>query len=279
MTKVLIQCQGISKQYEGRTLFDQVDITLHAHESIAFTGHNGTGKSTLIRILAKLTRPTAGTVIHMNNLSIQYIPEHFPKLYMTAYEFIQHMALMDGLSIEEAKICAQHLFATFFMESMQHTQMKHLSKGTLQKVAVIQALLTKPDVLLLDEPLSGQDAASQETFVDRMLILRQQGTAILMSCHEKHLIDQLSDSVYAFHGKQLELVQLHNQKITSYDVMVFIPPPNAPENVFEPSIAVQIIENTEECIKFRIPSYQSQQVLLSLLALGYQLQEMYHEKQ
>lgn len=279
MTKVFIQCQGLSKEYDGRVLFENLDITLHASESIALTGHNGTGKSTLLRILAKLTKPTAGIVSHAHSLSLQYIPEHFPKTNMPAYEFIHHMALLDGLSKQEASVRARSLFASFFMESMQNTRMKHLSKGSLQKVAVMQALLKKPDVLLLDEPLSGQDAQSQKVFIEKIHALRKQGTAILMSCHEKYLESQISDSVYAFHGKHLELVQLHNQHVKAYDVLVFTPPMNAVSNAFEAINELEILEDTPECVKLRIPSYQSHQLLLSLLVLGYQLQEMYHEKQ
>lgn len=278
MTNALIESKNLAKKYQGRVVFEKIDITLHAGESIAFTGHNGAGKSTLLRVLAKLTTPTLGSVSHAAGLSIQYIPEHFPGTNMSAYEYIQHMARIEGLSAQEATQRGKHLFTAFFMDSMQHTLMKHLSKGTLQKVAVIQALLTRPDVLMLDEPLSGQDAESQQVFIDMMRTLRGEGTAILMSCHERQLINQIAGCVYAFRGKQLELVQLTGQVAVDYDVMVFIPPPSAPE-ISAAFYRIEIIEKEESRVKLRVPRYQSHELLLHLISAGYLLQEMYHEKQ
>ncbi len=74
--------------------------------------------------------------------------------------------------------------------------MKYLSKGTLQKVGVIQALLKIPDILILDEPLSGQDVQSQEMFVKLMKELNQGGMTLVMACHEKYLVEQLAQEVY-----------------------------------------------------------------------------------
>ena len=79
---------------------------------------------------------------------------------------------------------------------MIHIKMKYLSKGTLQKVGVMQALLSKPDVLLLDEPLSGQDIDSQKVFIKKMNELRHDNVTIIMSCHEPDLIERISDTVY-----------------------------------------------------------------------------------
>ena len=81
----------------------------------------------------------------------------------------------------------------FFLSEMLDLSMQSLSKGTLQKISVMQALLAKPDVLLLDEPLSGQDRESQKVFVQKINMLRNAGTTIFMSCHEKKLVKAISE--------------------------------------------------------------------------------------
>ncbi len=86
---------------------------------------------------------------------------------------------------------------------------------------MIQALLKEPDILLLDEPLSGQDIASQQVFIDKINVLRKNGVVILMSCHEPHLIDAISDCVYQLDGGVLTLVNQRNIKEKTWYVLNF----------------------------------------------------------
>ncbi len=92
-----------------------------------------------------------------------YIPEHFPKTDLTVFQYLAAMGGIDGLDREEAKQRENRRIADIFMEPM-----KHLSKGSLQKVGVIQALLKAPDILLSDEPLSGQDRPSPKVFIEKV---------------------------------------------------------------------------------------------------------------
>lgn len=84
----------------------------------------------------------------------------------------------------------------FFMDDLLKTPMQYLSKGSLQKVAVIQALLQTPDILLMDEPLNGQDIASQRVFIELMEALKKKDVCILMAVHEQRLIKEVADIVY-----------------------------------------------------------------------------------
>jgi ABC-type multidrug transport system ATPase subunit len=79
---------------------------------------------------------------------------------------------------------------------MLDTPMKFLSKGTLQKTAVIQALAAQRDVMFLDEPLSGQDVASQSHFAEELKRRKAAGMAVVMTCHEPFLIEELADRIY-----------------------------------------------------------------------------------
>jgi ABC-type multidrug transport system ATPase subunit len=114
---------------------------------------------------------------------------------------------------------ADRLVREFFLESMLNTRLNELSKGSLQKVGVIQALIAPKEVLLLDEPLSGQDSASQNVFIRKVNDLRSQGVTIFMSCHEKRLIDELSDREYTIdHGKLF--LKDGSDKDTVYNIYV-----------------------------------------------------------
>lgn len=84
----------------------------------------------------------------------------------------------------------------FHLETMLKTPMKYLSKGTLQKAAVIQALLGKRDLMFLDEPLSGQDTLSQMTLIQELRERKEEGMALIMACHETYLIEELADRIY-----------------------------------------------------------------------------------
>ena len=96
-------------------------------------------------------------------------------------QYLEYMGSIDHITHNEYKAKYEELIHNFHMDSMVDIQMKHLSKGSLQKVGVIQALLKKPDVLLLDEPLSGQDVESQNYFIQLVNDLKSQGVAIVMS--------------------------------------------------------------------------------------------------
>ena len=196
MADQLISVNNVSKSYGKKEVLRNVNLAIHKGDSLAFIGHNGSGKSTLLRILAGLASFNSGQVQRNKKLKIHYIPEHFPKLALTAKEYVVHMGLIEGLNKSQAQAKSRQLFELFFMDNMQETPMKYLSKGTLQKVAVIQALLSNPALLLLDEPLSGQDIDSQNIFIQTMIDLKKQGTAIAMSCHEKVIISHISDLVY-----------------------------------------------------------------------------------
>ena len=192
----IIRIENLSKSYNFKMVLDRIDLSVYENQSIAFVGHNGCGKSTLLKLAARLTRPDRGKVVHQKKLLFHYVPEHFPKMNITARKYLTSMGQLDGLPEAEINEKIEELSAELFMSDMMTTPMKHLSKGTLQKVGVIQALLSKPEVLLLDEPLSGQDTDSQAVFIGKVNELRRQGVTVLMSCHEQHLIDRVSDTVY-----------------------------------------------------------------------------------
>ena len=185
----------VGKAFGRSALFHNVDLSIRRGSCIAMTGRNGAGKTTLLRIAAGLVAATEGEVRREKCLSIGYVPEHFPRLNLTARQFLRHMGAIEGMDrdgIEEGL----RLFSDFYMDGLINLPMGRLSKGTLQKVAVVQALLRPRDLLILDEPLSGQDEKSQQVFIEKVLERKRSGTAVLLSCHEPLLTERLADVAY-----------------------------------------------------------------------------------
>lgn len=201
----LINLISISKKYNGRTVIDDVSHEFKTGTSVAFMGHNGCGKSTLLRIIARLTKPTSGEVHYNSPVKFSYVPEKFMPLKISARVYLERIGSVQGIAHNSLMQTIKSLADDFFVSEMLGVPMYSLSKGTLQKIGVIQAMLEKPDVLLLDEPLSGQDRSSQKVFVQKVNELRNQKTMVLMSCHEQALVNAISEQVYTISdGKLVE---------------------------------------------------------------------------
>lgn len=196
----MIELKNVGKSYNGKTVFEDVNLRLKEGTVTAFVGHNGCGKSTLLKVIAGLVRKDCGEISYEKEYRFSYVPEKFAAVNMSARTYLSYMAEIDGIySKTDRTDRIESLVRDFYLEDMLDKPMKNLSKGTLQKISVIQAIMGNPDVLLLDEPLSGQDADSQGVFIEKIKSLKRQGSIILLSAHEPGLIHSLSDKVYTIH--------------------------------------------------------------------------------
>lgn len=185
----------IRKSFGNNVVLQDVSLPLIPGKCIAICGHNGCGKSTLLNAVAGFLRIDSGE-LQLHNAVLQYIPDHFFTTRMNACDFLMHMGAIQGMDADTARAVIREYTHKFFMNDLLKTPMQYLSKGSLQKVAVIQALLQTPDILLMDEPLNGQDAASQRVFIELMEELKKKDVCILMAVHEQRLIKEAADIVY-----------------------------------------------------------------------------------
>jgi ABC-type multidrug transport system ATPase subunit len=193
--KNIIEVKNISKSYGKNLVLDDISFTCTKGEAIAFKGANGCGKSTLLRILSQVTTPTSGKVIlGDSDLKVTFIPDHYEKINIKVKVFLSQVTEIYQ-SIDNQKRLDE-LIEMFRLETMLNTPLKYLSKGSLQKVAIIQALLCESDLLYMDEPLSGQDMLSKMYFVDQINEMKEKGTSIIMACHDKDLINEIADRVF-----------------------------------------------------------------------------------
>lgn len=273
MDTILISLNSVSKYFGTKLILKDIDLKITPKSAIALLGPNGSGKSTLLKLIGGLSKISSGSRDSAPQLKIAYIPENFPKIDLTPAEFIKSTGLIGGLAAKQVSTRMTDLFQALQMEDMGDVPIKHLSKGTIQKVAVIQALLTAPDVLLLDEPLSGQDIQSQKLFIQMVQELHQQGVATIMSCHERFLVNQLAHTAYELSDHQLIPLDLSGLKEVEYDMMIF-------EALTKPTIdraLHTLIEQAEwdhNCLKVIVPKDQSDVVLKELLKQEFKLRFM-----
>lgn len=198
-----IVLSNISKKYNDNWVIKDINQTFSSGCSYSFVGQNGCGKSTLLRILSGLTVPTEGKVQYSRKLSFAYVPDKFKPVKLTGRDFLRFLGNIDQISGNTLESRINQLSNEFFIDQMLDISLREMSKGTLQKILVIQALLKNTDIILLDEPLTGQDQDSQKVFVDKINMLRTQGVTVFMCCHEKWLNNAISDKIFTFQNKQL----------------------------------------------------------------------------
>ncbi|GIN70233.1 ABC transporter ATP-binding protein [Bacillus sp. J14TS2] len=187
----IIEARNISKIIDGQTILKRVSFCLQGNKAFFIRGRNGSGKSTLLKLLAGIYQPTHGALNRGTN-RIGYMPEHFPEgLPFRVKEYLSMVADFHGHSKNELKAYIQ----LFSIEAFLNTSLKQCSKGTKQKVGIIQALISKPDILLLDEPLTGLDQKSQQVLT-QLLEKQKRNSMIIFTAHENPLIEKLADEHY-----------------------------------------------------------------------------------
>ncbi len=157
-----MRLEAVSKRYGLRQPWVVRDVTreVAAGQLIRLEGPNGSGKSTLLRVLAGVTRPTAGRVTGRPHTG--YVPERFPGgLGFSARDYLQHLARIHGLSGAAVDAAVDEWLGRLGAADYAGTPLRTLSKGMCQKVAIAQALLAGPDLLVLDEAWTGLDQAAR----------------------------------------------------------------------------------------------------------------------
>ena len=214
MNKNIVTLENVSKSYENNIVLDCISHDFVKGESVAFAGHNGCGKSTLLKVIGGIVSINQGHVKYFGKIRFSYVPEKFIGFDVTMEYYLKRIAEMEGVKYSKV----QQLIKDFYLDDMTYIKMNNMSKGSLQKVGVIQALMAPHDIILLDEPLSGQDADSQEVFITKINELKEQGITIFMSCHEKKLMDELSDKIFTIEEGKLKNLE----KISEASFRIFV---------------------------------------------------------
>ncbi|MFB7939290.1 ATP-binding cassette domain-containing protein [Streptomyces sp. NPDC056049] len=158
-----VRLAGVGRRYgpRGPWVLRGVDLDLPAGRLVRATGANGTGKSTLLRLVAGVDAPAEGRITG-RPARTAYVPERFPPaLPFTALDYLVHLGRLQGLGTGAARARAGEWLERFGAAGYAGAALAGLSKGSAQKVAVAQALLAEPELLVLDEAWTGLDAGAR----------------------------------------------------------------------------------------------------------------------
>jgi ABC-2 type transport system ATP-binding protein len=195
---LLIEVVDLTKRFGNKTILESLHFAIYEQQALAIIGTNGSGKSTLLRMLAGISSQTSGTIQYtkgQSRLNIGYVPERFARLRFTPTEYLTYMGSMQGLTKAYLHKRIPELLQFCHLEQKGSTRIEYFSKGMLQKVSIMQAILSKPDLLILDEPLSGLDILAQKDLSHLLSELKQLGMSIVFSCHEAELLDRVADRI------------------------------------------------------------------------------------
>lgn len=277
MAQTIIEMHDVSKKVNNnRIVLQDINLTVEKGDAVALIGHNGTGKSTMLRLISGLTPISSGKILTVPHLNFGFIPEHFPKINMTVEEYIYSVGRINGIDQNELKLKAKELYNLFYIEDMVEVPIKHLSKGSIQKVAVIQALLCKPDVLLMDEPLAGQDVKSQKNFMKLVKEMNDEGVTLIMSCHELFLVNQLAKTAYEIKNRTLQPIQMKRKVAADQNLdILFFDKGSGLSNV-SPEILKWVYNSIEndDIIQIVVNKDKSNDVLKLMLKDGFVLRAM-----
>ncbi|KAA9166920.1 ABC transporter ATP-binding protein [Amycolatopsis acidicola] len=205
----MLRLHGVGKRYgRGRAVLDGLDLEVEAGQVLGVVGTNGCGKSTLLRILAGVSRPTEG--VRAGSPSLGYVPDRFPAATrMSALGYLRHLGRISGLSTVDERAVA--LLERLALEGGPKAPIRRLSKGNAQKVALAQALLGDPELLVLDEPWSGLDPAAHGVLGELIAETRERGAAVVFTAHREDVAHDHASRVFRLTEGKLRAVEASDE--------------------------------------------------------------------
>ncbi|MER7706973.1 ATP-binding cassette domain-containing protein [Kitasatospora sp. NPDC097605] len=200
---------AVGKRYgRGPWILRDIDLRLAPGDVLAVLGANGSGKSTLLRILAGLTRPTTGRLTGpapgSRRAAVGYVPDRFAaQERLTAAGYLTHLGRIRGLPVTTARRRAGDLLDRLALVGGPDAALRTLSKGNAQKVALAQALLVPPDLLVLDEPWSGLDASAHTVLAELIAETAADGGAVVFTDHREAVAEARATATRALAGGRL----------------------------------------------------------------------------
>jgi ABC-2 type transport system ATP-binding protein len=182
----------------------RLNLEVREGEIFGFLGHNGSGKTTTIKMILGLVRPTAGRALILGRdfreidvkRSVGYLPESpYFYDYLTAEEFLKFYGRLFNMGGSELACKIDSLLEQVSLRDARSVQLRKFSKGMLQRVGIAQALINDPLLVILDEPMSGLDPIGRRDVRDIILGLREQGKTVFFSSHILPDVEMICDRV------------------------------------------------------------------------------------
>ncbi|MFJ7109629.1 ABC transporter ATP-binding protein [Pseudomonas sp. NPDC098740] len=212
----VIDIEGVSQRYGHATVLHQLNLSLAEGEVLGLFGHNGAGKTTSMKLVLGLLRPSEGQVRvfgrlpsdpHVRRL-LGYLPENvtfYPQL--SGLETLRHFARLKGAASAQVNVLLEEVG----LAGAAHRRVKTYSKGMRQRLGLAQALLGEPRLLLLDEPTVGLDPIATQDLYRLLDRLRSQGTSIILCSHVLPGVEaHINRAAILTQGRLLALGSLHS---------------------------------------------------------------------
>lgn len=206
----MIELHQLVKHFGEVRAVDGITLTVPRGEFFCVLGPNAAGKTTTIKMLIGLLKPTSGWA-KVSGFDVQtqplearsrlsYVPD-FPFLYdkLTSWEFLRFTGQLFRMSDDEITRSAGELVPRFSLEEWLHKPIEGLSHGTKQRVAITAALLHRPEVFVIDEPMVGLDPHHARIVKDVLKERTRAGMTVFMSTHQIYVADEMADRVGIFH--------------------------------------------------------------------------------
>ena len=202
----MIQVERLSKSYDKKLAIADLDLYVEPGEILGFLGPNGAGKSTTVKILTGLIKPDSGRAkvcgfdVVEQPLEVKrrlgYVPET-PALYdsLTANEYLELVSCLHHLEPKAAATRRAELLDLFGLSANANQRMNEFSKGMRQKVVLASALIHRPEVLILDEPLDGLDANTAMVVKELLKKLAAQGKTVMFSSHILEVVERMCSRI------------------------------------------------------------------------------------
>ena len=193
----LIQAQRLGVRIGARQILRDVDLSVRKREIVTVVGPNGSGKTTLLRVLIGAQAPSEGGVVREAGLRVGYVPQRL------AIDQAMPLTVGRWLALSGTKDREKHLQIAeqVGISSLLKQQMSSLSGGEFQRALLAEALLVRPDLLVLDEPTQGLDQPAVASFYQLIEDVRDDlGCAVLMVSHDLHVVMRSSDHVICLNG-------------------------------------------------------------------------------
>ncbi|HMP81153.1 MAG TPA: ABC transporter ATP-binding protein [Verrucomicrobiota bacterium] len=218
----MIELDQLVKKFGGLVAVNNITLRVEPGEFFAVLGPNAAGKTTTIKILAGLMKPTSGTAaicgfdVQMAPLEarrrLAYVPD-FPFLYdkLTPWEFFRFTGQLFRMDMAAITANARALIGQFNLEEYVHKSIEGLSHGTRQRVAICSALLHNPEVFVIDEPMVGLDPQHARVLKDILKDRSRSGMTVFVSTHQLSVAEELADRIGIIHQGKLIAVGTKEQ--------------------------------------------------------------------
>jgi ABC-2 type transport system ATP-binding protein len=210
----MIELINLTKTFGDLVAVNNISLTVPRGEFFAVLGPNAAGKTTTIRILAGLLKPTSGSArvagfdVQTQSLEarrrISYVPD-FPFLYdkLTPWEFFRFTGQIFRMSEQKIQSTCRDLVPRFGLNDFINKPIEGLSHGTRQRVAILSALMHDPEVMVIDEPMVGLDPHHARVVKDILKERSRDGTTIFLSTHQLSVAEEIADRIGIIHQGKL----------------------------------------------------------------------------